>query len=758
MNDVRMQTEQVSDDRMQAEYADVIVDITRESLDRSFQYRIPPELSGQVQEGTAVRIPFGKGTRETDGYVVGLGSEPKISPERIRPILSVISGKISIEGSLIRLAAWMKSTYGSTMNQALKTTLPVRKKEKPEAVETISLLTEEGAARELTEEYRQKRHSAKARLMELLLSLPGHEAGRQEIRAAGITADTIARLEKDGVIRRNSMISRRDPPELAEAGPEEGLSDLTAAQKAVCEGILREWSGEDRPCLLHGITGSGKTLLYIALTRQMLELGRQVIILIPEISLSWQTVRRIRACFGDRIAVLHSRMSKGERYDQYDRIARGEAQIAIGPRSALFTPFGSLGLIIVDEEHETSYRSGQAPRYDARETAIARAQIEGAHVLLGSATPSTDSYYRCQTGEYALFTLPDRYGGAQLPHIRIVDMREELRAGNRSILSGDLQDSLRRCLDQGSQAILFLNRRGYAGFVSCRSCGHVMKCPHCDVSLTSHSNGQMICHYCGYRTAQVTACPSCGSPYIGGFRAGTQKVEQEISRILPGAGILRMDADSTRGKDGYGKILRSFAAHEADILIGTQMVVKGHDFPDVTLSGVLAADLSLFASDYRAAERTYQLLVQAVGRAGRGRRDGEAIIQTYHPEHYSIRAAAEQDYRAFYEEEIAGREMMRYPPAEQMLAIHGSAADGQRLETAMRYIRQLLMRARRSENTELIGPAPESVSRIQDNWRSVLYVKESSAGEIRRLRGLLEQYVEMNSGFREIYLQYDYNV
>ncbi len=743
---------------MQTEYADVIVDITKESLDHSFQYSVPAELAGSVQEGTAVRIPFGRGTRVTDGYVVGLGSKPKIDPERIRPILAVIPGKISIEGSLIRLAAWMKSTYGSTMNQALKTTLPVREKENPETVVTVVLLPEEPAARSLLEEYRNRHHTAKARLIELLLARPGHEAGRPELRAAGITADTVARLEKEGVVLRDARTSRRDPPELAEAGPEEDSAALTPAQKDACEGILREWSGQDRPCLLHGITGSGKTLLYIELTRQMLEQGRQVIILIPEISLSWQTVRRIRSVFGDRIAVLHSRMSRGERYDQYERIARGEAQIAIGPRSALFTPFASLGLIIIDEEHDTAYRSGQTPRYDTRETAITRGRIEGAHVLMGSATPSTDSYYRCRTGDYALFTLPDRYGGAQLPHTRIADMREEMRAGNRSILSRALQDSLRSCLDSGNQAILFLNRRGYTGFVSCRSCGHVIKCPHCDVSLTMHSNGQMICHYCGYRTGQVRVCPSCGSPYIGGFRAGTQKVEQEIGSIFPDARILRMDADSTRSKESYSRILRSFAAHEADILIGTQMVVKGHDFPDVTLSGVLAADLSLFASDYRAAERTYQLLVQAVGRAGRGSRGGEAIIQTYHPEHYSIRAAAAQDYNSFFEEEITGREMMRYPPAEQMLAIHGSAADGQRLETAMLYIRQFLLRARRSERTELIGPAPEAVAKIQDAWKSVLYVKERDEKEVLRLRGLLEKYVEINSGFREIYLQYDLNV
>lgn len=749
----------MSETQMQELYADVIVDITRESLDRSFQYRVPPDLAEEIKEGTAVRVPFGRGGRETDGYVISLSDRPKISPEKIRTVLSVLPGRISIETKLIELAVWMRSVYGSTMNQALKTVLPVREEKRPEAEEMIRLIPDEQTARGLLETWENRHYTGKVRLVELLLAERDFAAGRKYLTKNGVSADTLRRMEKEGIIARSSRVSRRDPPELAgeTAGEVPERIELTDCQADVCGGIIREWDGRGRPCLLYGVTGSGKTLVYMELTRRMLEKGRQVIILIPEISLSWQTVRRIRAVFGDRVAVLHSRMSGGERYDQYTRIRSGEAQIVIGPRSALFTPFENTGLIIVDEEHDTAYRSGQAPRYDARETAIARARIEGARVVLGSATPSTDSFYRCRKGEYALFTLPDRYGGASLPEVRIIDMRQELREGNRSILSRPLQESLRSTLQKGRQAILFLNRRGYAGFVSCRSCGYVVKCPHCDVSLTSHAGGQMICHFCGYRTAQVTICPSCGSPYIGGFRAGTQKVEQEIAALLPEAVTLRMDADSTRKKDAYSRILKSFAAHKADILIGTQMVVKGHDFPDVALAAVLAADLSLFASDYRAAERTYQLLVQAVGRAGRSRSEGEAIIQTYHPEHYSIRSAAVQDYNAFFEEEMAGREMMQYPPAEQMLAVHGAASDGQRLDTAMLYIRQFLLRARRSENTRLIGPAPESVAKIQDTWRTVLYVKDRDPAEIRRLRGLLEKYVEMNSGFREVYLQYDYN-
>ncbi|MCC6095420.1 MAG: primosomal protein N', partial [Eubacterium sp.] len=364
--------------------------------------------------------------------------------------------------------------------------------------------------------------------------------------------------------------------------------------------------------------------------------------------------------------------------------------------------------------------------------------------------------YRCRNGKYALFLLQARYGNAQLPEVSVVDMREELKKGNRSILSIALRKAIGQRLERKEQTILFLNRRGYSGFISCRSCGAVIKCPHCDVSLTFHANGKLVCHYCGYEISQVSRCPSCGSPYIGGFRAGTEKVETELHRYFPDARVIRMDADTTRKKDGYAKILRAFSSGEADILVGTQMIVKGHDFPRVTLVGVLAADLSLFVSDYRAAERTYQLLVQAVGRAGRGDLAGEAFIQTYHPEHYSIQAAIRQDYDAFYEEEITAREMMHYPPACNLLAIHGSAADEERLGIAMAHLKKYLIR-NQSRETVIIGPAPENIRKIQDIYRQVLYVKDPDEKRIIRLRRLVERFIEINSGFNRMMFQYDLN-
>ena len=389
--------------------------------------------------------------------------------------------------------------------------------------------------------------------------------------------------------------------------------------EAIAELVAGVNAGQKHQTLL-GVTGSGKTAVYMELIGTALERGQQAILLIPEISLTYQNVIRFYRRFGDRISILHSRLSPAERYDQFERARSGDIDVMIGPRSALFTPFQNLGIIIIDEEHESSYRSETVPRYDTRETAAKRAALEGARLVLGSATPSLESYYEAKMGISRLFTMEHRASGGTLPEVFTVDMREELKRGNRSILSGLLYDRMEDRLRKHQQVMLFLNRRGYSGFVSCRACGHVIKCPHCDVSLSMHRDGRMVCHYCGYEEMAVRKCPVCGSPYISGFKAGTQQIEEIVSAAFPAARILRMDADTTRGKDGHAEILRTFGAGEADILIGTQMIVKGHDFPNVTLVGILAADLSLNVGDYRASERTFQLLTQAAGRAGRGER------------------------------------------------------------------------------------------------------------------------------------------
>ena len=735
-------------------YADIIVDITHEKLDRTFQYRIPEALEDKIFPGSQVKIPFGNGNRLMTGYVLSVSGEAKFEESRMKEIRELSEDAVTVEARLITLAAWMKHTYGSTMIQALKTVLPVKSKSKAREKRRIVLMQTPDAARETLEELGRKKYKAKARLVERLLeeqSLDYTEAAKK----LKVTAATVKSLEAQGVIKVTQSTRSQSPGSgTKEPGVRFQLSD---SQEQAAEGIFREWKEKDRPCLLQGVTGSGKTMVYMKLIEKVLQEGRQAIVLIPEIALTYQNVERFRGYFGDRIAVLNSKMTPAQRYEQMELASEGQVSIMLGPRSALFTPFPNLGLIIIDEEHESSYKSEVTPRYHARETAIERARLEQAHVVLGSATPSVDAYYRCRTGEFALFVLEGRYGSSRLPDVCIVDMREELKKGNRSILSTALAERMSTCLERKEQAMLFLNRRGYAGFISCRSCGYVVKCPHCDVSLTEHNDGTLVCHYCGYRVRQQNRCPSCGSPYIGGFRAGTQQIEQIVQKTFPGVRTLRMDADTTRNRESYGKILSAFADREADVLIGTQMIVKGHDFPDVTLVGVLAGDLSLNAADYRAGERTFQILTQAVGRAGRKEKKGTAVIQTYQPEHYSIRAAAAQDYPAFFDEEIGYRELMDYPPAYHMMAIHASCPEEERLEQAMEYIRRFLLRFHVEPRVQLIGPARESVAKISDLYRFVLYVKASSPEVLFSLRERLERYIEINSGFSNIYIQFDFN-
>lgn len=734
-------------------YADIIIDISHEKLDRSFQYIVPEELASEIRVGMVAAVPFGNCERK--GYVIGLSREPKISPEKLKPVLKLLSSQETTEARLVSLAAWMRERYGSTMAQALKTVLPVREKIRAKEKRMICLNVEREEAETLVQKLESGRCKARARLVRALLeegSLDYTEAAaRLKINASvlkPLTEEGIIRIEQDEVYRMSMD---------GDVIPREKLSVLTPVQQRAFEEIKNEWGRPaPRPVLIHGITGSGKTQVYMKLIQEVAENGKQVIVLIPEIALTYQTVRRFYGWFGDKVSVLNSRLSPGERYDQFKRARRGEIQIMVGPRSALFTPFSNLGLIIIDEEHEQTYKSESSPRYHARETAVQRAAMEGARVVLGSATPSLEAYTKAVSGEYALVKMTDRYEKRPLPEVSIVDLREELKAGNRSILSRKLKSAIEQRLEAGEQTMLFLNRRGYAGFVSCRSCGEVLKCPHCDVALAEHNNGKMICHYCGYQRPKVPVCPSCGSPYIGGFKAGTQQIENVLHKYFPKAGILRMDYDTTRTKGSYEQILSSFADHEADILVGTQMIVKGHDFPDVTLVGAIAADLSLNASDYQCAERTFQLLTQAVGRSGRGKKPGEAVIQTYHPDHYSIQAAAEQDYEKFYEEEMSYRTLLDYPPAAHMLSVLGSGEDEELLEKGMDFLKKFAERVSPGKELHIIGPAWASVGKVNDVYRKVLYLKHSEEKVLLDIKNKFEKYIEINSGFRKLYIQYDY--
>ena len=713
-------------------------------------------MEPQIEEGKKVRIPFGKGGREITGYVVGLSSEPKIEADRIKPILAVEEQGMEIESRLISLAAWIARNYGSTMNQALKTVLPVKEKAAARERRYICLKADPKACDSLLNEYVRKHYRAKERLMRALLRKKILEYS-SAIKEMKISPEVVKGFEKEGLVSVERERCYRTP--LPKMIPSQKPALLNEEQQQAVKEILEEWASQaPRPCLIKGVTGSGKTEVYMELIRHVLEQGRQVILLIPEIALTYQNVSRFYARFGEQVSLIHSRMSQGERYDQFERAKEGKISVMIGPRSALFTPFPRLGLILIDEEHEDSYKSEKTPCYHARETAIQRGKMEGAFVVMGSASPSVESYYKAETGAYRLVRLEQRYGGSTLPDVSIVDLREELKTGNRSVFSSLLTGKIQERLKKKEQVILFLNRRGYSGFVTCRSCGHVMKCPHCDVSLTSHRNGRLICHYCGYETADVQKCPVCGSPYIGGFRAGTQQIESLVLKSFPGAKVLRMDADTTRRKDDHEKILSAFGRGEADILIGTQMIVKGHDFPRVTLVGVLAADLSLCSGDYRAGEKTFQLLLQAVGRAGRGERPGEAVIQTYHPDHYCIQAAAAQDYDWFYQEEMAYRSLMDYPPRAAMAAVRGAGKEEELLTRAMDYCRKYIERIYPGKDLTLIGPAPESVAKVQDMYRRVLYMRHQDREILVKIKNALEKYIEVNRGFRNIYIQYDFTV
>ncbi|MBQ9065043.1 MAG: primosomal protein N' [Blautia sp.] len=739
-------------------FADIVIDISSEELDRTFAYRVPDNLAGTIKPGMTVTVPFGRSNRERRGYVTGLSPHTDYDESLIKEILSVDSSDETTESRLVRLAAWIRETYGSTMIQALRTVFPVREKMKIREKKRIILKADVGMAQALLRRFEKSRSTARARVLSALLEDPDHlldsAFARKEL---GMTSDVLRFLIKEGIVSEESSDEYRLPVSPGEITRQEPLP-LNEEQKHAANEILSEWQQEKpRPVLIHGVTGSGKTEVYMHLIEKVLEEGKQVIVLIPEISLTYQTVRRFGSRFGSRISILNSRLSPGERYDQFVRAKNGDVSIMIGPRSALFTPFSNLGLIIIDEEHEPAYKSESTPRYHAVDTAVKRAEMENARVVLGSATPSVESYTKALNGEYRLVRLSQRHEGRPMPSVRIIDLRAELKTGNRLILSRFLQDEMRKRLDAGEQTMLFLNRRGYAGFVSCRSCGHVIKCPHCDVSLSQHLGGTLVCHYCGYRTESPSGCPECGSPFIGGFKVGTQQAEQVIQKLFPEARILRMDSDTTRTKGSYDAILKAFAGHEADILIGTQMIVKGHDFPLVTLVGILSADLSLNASDFRSSERTCQLLTQAVGRAGRGVRPGSAVIQTYVPEHYAVKAAKDQDYEAFYNEEMAYRSMLSYPPAGHMLFVHGACRDSDKLDKGMYYASEYLKSLSSGKAVVVIGPAPESVSRIKDMYRQVMYLKGQSREQLIRLRGRLEEYININPGFRDIYFQFDFN-
>lgn len=670
-------------------YANIIIDISHESVDRIFQYRIPAAMTADIKPGQQVQIPFGNGNRMRKGYVVGISATCDYDEDKIKEIAGIVAGSITAQSQLIQLAWWMKERYGATMNQTLKTVLPVKKKVKSRNQEVIRGLLKDGY--EIPEDYQPA-----------VLNMQQQQAAGRLCRAYD--------------------------------------------------------AGDLRPALIYGVTGSGKTEVYMEMITHVIAGGRQVIVLIPEISLTYQTVMRFYHRFGEQLSIIHSKLSAGERYDQFERARKGETHIMIGPRSALFAPFPDLGLIVMDEEHEGAYKSETTPRFHARDVAEKRAAMSKAAFLMGSATPSLEAYTKACAGLYHLHVLDTRARPeSELPTAEIVDLREELKAGNKSIFSRRLKAMMEQRLLKKEQIMLFINRRGYSSFVSCRSCGAAIKCPHCDVSLTLHGRTQLRCHYCGHSVPLPKLCPGCGSPYIAGFGVGTQKIEELARQMFPEARILRMDMDTTRKKGGHEAILAAFSKKQADILIGTQMIVKGHDFPDVTLVGALAADTSLYAPDYRCAERTFQLLVQAAGRAGRGQRQGQVVIQTYAPDHYSIQAAAQQDYPAFYRQELSYRKLLSYPPVSKLFTLMLASESEAALEAGMSLTVGWLGEFKQPDGFQIIGPVPAPIYKVNDIYRKIIYMKHENYDILIGIQKLFEEKCQTSEWFKHIFIQYDFS-
>ncbi|MDO5133570.1 MAG: primosomal protein N' [Eubacteriales bacterium] len=764
------------------EYAQVIIDISRRGLDRLFTYRIPASMRDALRAGSIVVVPFGAGNTLRRGYVAGFSDEADLPREKIKEIAEIVEPArgYSMEDNsefYLQLAAWMKNRYGATMAAAMRTVLASRKGGKIREKRLIRLLLSPEEARGQLELFEQKHQTARARLLRELLEAPQLPWTLVTSRLH-VSSSAIGAMKRAGILAVDNVQELRNPVNVSPSS-RTGM-ELSPEQRRIVDTVVADFD-RLRPrtvsvSLLHGVTGSGKTEVYIHIIREICARGRQAIMLIPEISLSFQTLMRFYSHFGDRVSVVNSMMSDAERADQWERARRGEIDVIIGPRSALFTPFSRLGVIVIDEEHEHSYKNESMPKYQTRDVAEEIARMHGAVLVLGSATPSLESYWRARQGEIRLFRLRERLTGGTLPQVETVDMRRELQSGNRSILSGSLYKKIEDRLRKGEQSMLFINRRGFAGFVSCRNCGFVPRCPHCDVALSLHTardGGRLVCHYCGYSRAAFRTCPECGSRYVTAMRAGTEKIEGMLRETFPQARILRMDADTTRRKDSYEKILSAFASEEADILLGTQMIVKGHDFPGVTLVGILMADLSLYGEDYRAAERTFQLLTQAAGRAGRGTRAGDVVIQTYQPEHYAIRHAAMQDYEGFYEEEIAYRKLMRYPPAAHMMAVQIQSEDEDAALRAAGEIRRELagVSAVPDEMTPapepgfmIIGPAGGSFKKLRDMFRFVLYIKSEKYDTLIRCKDCVERMETAQAGrkemlqvFRQVDIQFDFD-
>ncbi|GFI61053.1 primosomal protein N' [Clostridiales bacterium] len=717
-------------------FAQVILGISHMDIDRVFDYAIPLELADKVKIGMRVRVPFGRVSGTSEGYVVNIMKKSNVPKDKIKYISEVMDSFPVFSKNMLELAEWMRKRYFSTLSKCLQTIMPSGIKDKTNYYISVKYVRPTKRLYETIGAYDGIAKKQKQADVINYISENG-EVSLAELKKSVLGCEyAIKVLIKEGCLEvyTKNILSGTSPMILKE---EKTVYELNSYQRMVLDEWEEERNSGNRPVLLHGITGSGKTEIYINMIERVIAEGKQAIVLVPEISLTPMITGRFINRFGNRAAVSHSKMNYRERFNCWKRAQDGEISIIIGPRSALFTPFDNLGIVIIDEEHENSYISETAPAYNAVETAEMLCQITGASLVLGSATPSVKSWYRAKRGKIRYCVLDKRAReGSIEPEIITVDMRKELEEGNRSMFSRELYYAVEDNLAKGFQTMLFINRRGFSTFVSCRDCGYVMKCSHCDVSYKYHAvSGKLVCHYCGETVEKVDSCPACGSKRIRYFGGGTQKVELEIKKLFPDAKVLRMDADTVKSKNGHFNILNKFSSGEANILVGTQMIAKGHDFPNVTLVGVMAADMLLNTGEYDGGEKTYQLITQVAGRAGRDRNRGRVIVQTYLPENSAIQAAVKGT--GFYEAEISFREKMGYPPCEECARIEIIGADESDVISCSRELADEL----KTLEIIVLGPAPQYISKIKDEYRWLITAR---CRDEKRLRQSVLMVYESN--------------
>lgn len=716
-------------------------------IDSAFDYF----SDGNVSRGAIVKVPFGKANKLRLGVVTKVKNESK--GDKIKPVHSVVSDRFSFTEEMLGLCLFLKEYTLCTFGEAARTVLPPGAlSEKPNIKYNKTCVLKidgESAERLLSSSGRAGIRSLGQRAaLEYLIKVKSadYELVREQ---KGVSAANVSALMEKGIIDIVSSETVRNP--YSQYAKEQDKSDilLTRVQSAAYEAIEGLYlENEPKAALLYGVTGSGKTKVIMKAIDRTVADKKSVIMMVPEISLTPQTVAIFCKRYGDKVAVIHSSLSAGERLDAWRRIRRGEIDLVIGTRSAVFAPLSNLGMIVIDEEHEHTYKSESDPKYHARDVAAYRCGKNNALMLLASATPSVESFYKADCGKYTLVPMRERYGGVKLPDAVIVDMREEIRLGNTSPLSDRLLTALKATGERGEQAILFLNRRGYNSQISCKNCGDVITCPRCSVSLTYHTGGgggRLLCHLCGYTEPTPRRCPSCESENISFLGYGTQKVEGDLGEYLPEMKVMRMDADTTSGKLLYDRMLEDFRSQKADVLLGTQMVAKGHDFPKVTLVGVVLADTSLYVSDFRASERTFSLLTQVIGRAGRAKDGGVAVIQTYSPKNEIIKLACEQNYDKFYEGEIAIRRELSYPPFCDMVSLTVTSESESELFRASKALSDSIIKKINEEYSGLpftvFGPFEAQVYKVNEKYRMKMVVKCRLTAKTRGLfRSLLSEF------------------